>query len=98
MNLDYAFANQLKTTPDGQTFTGEVTGPIVDGMRKAELLEVIAQAENLTPDQVIAVGDGANDLWMLAAAGLGIAFNAKPRVQEKVETLFPVIHFLFILL
>jgi phosphoserine phosphatase len=50
----------LKT--DGQTFTGETIGPIVDGIRKAELLEVIAQAESVTSDQVIAVGDGANDL------------------------------------
>ncbi|KAG1219351.1 hypothetical protein G6F35_007558 [Rhizopus arrhizus] len=49
----------------------------------AELLEVIAQAEGVTLNQVIAVGDGANDLWMLNKAGLGIAFNAKPRVQEK---------------
>ena len=59
-------------------------GPVVDGVRKAELLDVIAQAEGVTPKQVIAVGDGANDLWMLNKAGLGIAFNAKPRVQEQV--------------
>lgn len=64
---------------------GETVGPIVDGIRKAELLDVIAQAESVTRDQVVAVGDGANDLWMLAAAGLGIAFNAKPRVQEKAQ-------------
>ena len=69
---------------DGKTFTGETVGPIVDGVRKAELLDVIAQAEGVTPKQVIAVGDGANDLWMLNKAGLGIAFNAKPRVQEQV--------------
>ena len=61
-------------------------GPIVDGERKAELLEVIAQAESISLEQVIAIGDGANDLYMLAAAGLGIAFNAKPRVQEKAST------------
>jgi phosphoserine phosphatase SerB len=83
LGLDYAFANQLKYSPDGLTLTGEVTGPIVDGERKAELLDVIAQAESLVHEQVIAVGDGANDLWMLAKAGLGIAFNAKPRVQER---------------
>lgn len=65
---------------------GETTGPIVDGERKAELLEVIAQAESVRPEQVIAIGDGANDLFMLAAAGLGIAFNAKPKVQEKAKT------------
>ncbi|CAG8482930.1 13688_t:CDS:2 [Racocetra fulgida] len=84
LGLDYAFANQLKVSSDGLTFTGELDGPIVDGERKAELLEVIAQAENIKLEQVVAVGDGANDLFMLAKAGLGIAFNAKPRVQEKV--------------
>ncbi|RUS14261.1 HAD-like domain-containing protein [Endogone sp. FLAS-F59071] len=85
LGLDYAFANQLKVSSDGLTFTGETVGPIVDGLRKAELLEVIAQAEGVTLDQVIAIGDGANDLWMLAKSGLGIAFNAKPRVQEQAR-------------
>ncbi|KAI9288337.1 HAD-like domain-containing protein [Umbelopsis sp. AD052] len=86
LGLDYAFANQLKVSSDGLFLTGETVGPIVDGLRKAELLEVIAQAEGVTLDQVIAVGDGANDLWMLGKAGLGIAFNAKPRVQEQAQT------------
>ncbi|KAF9560230.1 hypothetical protein EC968_006268 [Mortierella alpina] len=85
LGLDYAFANQLKVSSDGLYLTGETVGPIVSGERKAELLEVIAQAESVTLDQVIAVGDGANDLWMLAKAGLGIAFNAKPRVQQKAR-------------
>ncbi|KAJ1908275.1 Phosphoserine phosphatase [Tieghemiomyces parasiticus] len=83
LGLDYAFANTLQISPDGQTLTGETSGSIVDAERKAELLEVIAQAEGVTLDQVVAVGDGANDLLMLDKAGLGIAFNAKPKVQEK---------------
>ena len=83
LGLDYAFANQLAVSEDGKTLTGETIGPIVDGERKAELLGVIAQAEGLSPNQVVAIGDGANDLWMMDAAGLGIAFNAKPRVQER---------------
>ncbi|ORX46017.1 phosphoserine phosphatase serb [Piromyces finnis] len=83
LGLDYAFANQLRVSKDGLTLTGETYGPIVDGIRKAELLDVIAQAESVTSEQVIAVGDGANDLFMLSKAGLGIAFNAKPRVQQQ---------------
>jgi len=83
LGLDYAFANQLRVSNDGLTLTGETYGPIVDGIRKAELLDVIAQAESISPEQVIAVGDGANDLFMLSRAGLGIAFNAKPRVQQQ---------------
>ncbi|PVV00174.1 hypothetical protein BB559_000058 [Furculomyces boomerangus] len=85
LGLDYAFANQLETTPDGKYLTGRTTGPIVDADRKAELLDVIAQAEGIAIDQVIAVGDGANDLKMLARASLGIAFNAKPKVQAQAR-------------
>ena len=65
--------------------TGRVTGTVVDGARKAELLAQIAQDERITLDQVIAVGDGANDLPMLSLAGLGIAFRAKPLVRESAE-------------
>ncbi|KAJ2451940.1 Phosphoserine phosphatase [Coemansia sp. RSA 2424] len=85
LGLDYAFANQLKVSADGKSLTGETTGPVVDATRKAELLEVIAQAEGIAIDQVVAVGDGANDLLMLGKASLGIAFNAKPRVQEQAR-------------
>ncbi|KAJ2892844.1 Phosphoserine phosphatase, partial [Coemansia aciculifera] len=85
LGLDYAFANQLKVSADGKSLTGETVGPVVDAMRKAELLEVIAQAEGIAIDQVVAVGDGANDLLMLGKASLGIAFNAKPRVQEQAR-------------
>ncbi len=65
--------------------TGEVVGEIVDGRRKALLLREIAARENLSLEQVIAVGDGANDLPMLNIAGLGIAFHAKPVVKESAR-------------
>jgi phosphoserine phosphatase len=81
LGLDYAFANKLEVV-DG-VLTGEVVGTIINRQRKAELLEQIAKAERISLDQVIAVGDGANDLDMLDRAGLGIAFNAKRTVQEQ---------------
>jgi phosphoserine phosphatase len=84
LGLDYAFANELEIR-DGRV-TGKVHGPIVDGGRKAELLEEIAAREGITLDQTIAIGDGANDLPMLGRAGLGIAFNAKARVREQADT------------
>ncbi len=84
LGLDYAFANALEI--EGGRVSGEVSGPIVDGARKAELLEEIATREGITLDQVIAIGDGANDLPMLGKAGLGIAFNAKARVREQADT------------
>ncbi len=84
LGLDYAYANELVIA--GGAVTGEVRGAIVDGARKAELLEEIARREGVTLDQVIAIGDGANDLPMLGRAGLGIAFNAKARVREQVDT------------
>lgn len=84
LGLDYVFANQLHVQ-DG-CLTGEVEGQVVDGQRKAQLLEEIAGQEGVTLDQVIAIGDGANDLPMLDRAGLGIAFNAKARVREQADT------------
>jgi len=83
LGLDHAVANQLEMV-DGRV-TGRVLGPIVDRARKAELLSDFAKAEGVPLSQTVAVGDGANDLDMLAAAGLGIAFNAKPIVQEAAE-------------
>ena len=81
--VDYVYANELEVE-DGK-FTGRYIGDVVDARRKAELLELIAQVEHIDLAQVIAVGDGANDLNMLAKAGLGIAFHAKPKVQESAQ-------------
>ena len=77
--FDYVYANELEVA-DGK-LTGRYVGDVVDGRRKAELLRLIAQVENVNIAQTIAVGDGANDLPMLSAAGLGIAFHAKPKVK-----------------
>ncbi|WP_446744872.1 phosphoserine phosphatase SerB [Silvibacterium acidisoli] len=79
--IDYVHANELAMA-DG-VVTGEVIDPIVDGARKAEMLKQIAREENILLDQVIAVGDGANDLPMLNLAGMGIAFRAKPLVRQN---------------
>lgn len=83
LNLDHAFANQLEIV-DGK-LTGAVIGPIVDRARKAELLRQVAADSGIPLGQTVAVGDGANDLDMLSAAGLGIAFNAKPIVEEAAD-------------
>ncbi len=81
--FDYVYANELEIV-DGH-LTGRYTGEIVDGRRKAELLRLLAQVENIDIAQTIAVGDGANDLPMLATAGLGIAFHAKPKVKQTAD-------------
>ena len=77
------YANELEI--ENGKLTGRVIGEVVDGKRKAELLEHIATKENIRLEQTIAVGDGANDLPMLAKAGLGIAFRAKPIVRESAR-------------
>jgi phosphoserine phosphatase len=84
LGIDYAYSNNLEV--EGGKLTGRVVGPIVNAQRKAELLETIAQAEGVLLDQVIAVGDGANDALMLQRAGLGIAFHAKPKLREAADT------------
>ncbi len=81
--FDYVYANELEIK-DGK-LTGRHLGDIVDGRRKAELLRLLAQVENVNIKQTIAVGDGANDLPMLATAGLGIAFHAKPKVKATAD-------------
>lgn len=80
LGIDYLYANELEIV-DGR-LTGGLVGGVVDATRKAECLREIAEKENLSLQQVIAVGDGANDLPMLNLAGLGIAFHAKPVVKK----------------
>lgn len=81
--FDYMYANELEI--ENGKLTGRYIGDIVDGKRKAELLRLLAQVENVNIAQTIAVGDGANDLPMLNEAGLGIAFHAKPKVKENAS-------------
>jgi len=83
LGLDYVFANGLEI--ENNQITGRVTGDIIDGHRKAEILKTITTVENISLQQTIAVGDGANDLPMISIAGLGIAFHAKPAVRENAQ-------------
>jgi len=83
LNIDYAFANDLEW--DGDKLSGKVKGQIVNAAQKAFILELLAQQEQIHLDQVVAVGDGANDLPMLAKAGLGIAFHAKEKVKREAN-------------
>ncbi|KAK3393121.1 HAD-like domain-containing protein [Podospora didyma] len=83
LGLDYAHANEVVIDEATGRLTGEVKGRIVGKERKRELLLEIAKKEGVSLDQVVAVGDGANDLLMMEAAGLGVAWNAKPRVQME---------------
>lgn len=83
LGFDYVFANELEIK-NGK-LTGKHLGDIVDGQKKAELLKLLAFKEDIHLDQVIAVGDGSNDLPMLQLAGLGIAFHAKPKVKKEAR-------------
>ncbi len=88
LGLDHALANVLEVV-DGR-LTGDVVGPVIDRAAKAAALRRFAEEEGLLPEQTVAIGDGANDLDMLAAAGLGIAFNAKPVVRDAADTAISV--------
>jgi len=83
LGVDYVFANDLEI--ENGKLTGKHQGEIVNGEKKAELLKLLAFKEDIHLEQVIAVGDGSNDLPMLKLAGLGIAFHAKPKVKESAR-------------
>ena len=83
LGIDYVFANELQI--ENGVLTGVAVEPIVDAQRKADLLRELAELEGLRLEQTIAVGDGANDLPMLALAGLGVAFRAKPLVKQSAK-------------
>ncbi len=89
LGVDHVHANELDVAADGYG-TGGVRGPIVDGARKAELLVEIARQEGIPLEEVVAVGDGANDLPMLRLAGMGVAYPAKPVVRASAA--FAVTH------
>jgi phosphoserine phosphatase len=84
LEIDFYRANKLKIQ-DG-VLTGEIDGPLIDSHAKRMALEEIADQEQVQLEQTVAIGDGANDLEMIKAAGLGIAFNAKPKVAAAADT------------
>jgi phosphoserine phosphatase len=84
LGIDFAWSNKLEIV-DGK-LTGRVLGQIVNAQRKADLLQELSDREGVPLDQVIAIGDGANDLLMLQKAGHGIAFHAKPKLREAAHT------------
>lgn len=84
LKLDHAQSNQLEII-DGK-LTGKVLGDVVSAQTKADILEELAEKYEIEPHNTIAVGDGANDLVMMSAAGLGIAYHAKPKVEQQAQT------------
>jgi phosphoserine phosphatase len=88
LGIDHSLSNTLEM--ENGVLTGQLAGEIVDAARKASFLREIAAEAGIPLSQVVAVGDGANDLDMLATAGLGIAFNAKPLVRERADTAISV--------
>jgi phosphoserine phosphatase len=85
LNLDFVFANELEIR-DGFV-TGKITGDIIDAEQKGRIIQIIAEQEKITPDQIVAVGDGANDRFMLANAGLAIGFNPKEILKDYSDGL-----------
>lgn len=83
LNLDFARANKLKIAQD--QLTGQIDGSIVGAQAKADFLNELCEQLEIKPNQVIAVGDGANDLLMMSQAGLSIAYHAKPKVQQQAS-------------
>ncbi len=90
LGLDYAAANTLEIS--GGKLTGELTGPVIDRAGKARALREFAVAAGVPLSQAVAIGDGANDLDMIEAAGLGVAFNAKPAVRDAADASVSVPH------
>jgi phosphoserine phosphatase len=88
LGLDHWRANRLEVV-DGH-LTGGLIGPIIDAAAKATALQEWAAADGVALPQTIAVGDGANDLEMMAVAGLSVAFNAKPRVKDEADLVIDV--------
>ncbi len=84
LGIDFAAANELEVV--GGKLTGRIVGPVVDRAGKADALRRFAAEVGVSEAATVAIGDGANDLDMLAAAGLGVAFNAKPVVQQAADT------------
>lgn len=84
--LDFTFANELEV--ENELLTGKVIGNVVDSARKAQVLKDMSHVFGIRPEQTIAVGDGANDIEMIQAAGLGIAYQAKARLQEVADARF----------
>lgn len=87
LGLDHHRANRLEVV-DGR-FTGSTLGPVIDAASKADALREWAAAHELPLSRTVAIGDGANDLLMLHAAGLGVAFDAKPVLREAADVCLP---------
>jgi phosphoserine phosphatase len=84
ISIDYLYANKLEVT--GSSLSGELTGQIIDGLGKADALRKTAELEFVSMQNTIAVGDGANDLKMMAIAGYSFAYNAKEIVKQSAKS------------